>query len=535
MFSKLKDLQIKYKVMGITISISIVTVVLVCVAFALYDRSTFKERYKENLSTLANIIGTNNVTALEFDDPDTAKEVLNTLKANTNVVAAALYDAAEMGGSAHAIPILFTEYASETALDQNEGAPRRAGSARQEYTSDNKHLIIVQEITGDDGAALGSILIKAHTQEIGKRIASILGLSAFILLVSAVVALLIAAYFQGMISGPILHLVDIMRGVTENEDFSLRAVKDSEDELGQLVDGFNSMVSHTENIIQQIQDAVSDLDNTSTDIVQASQNQASGAAQQSASITQTVAAVEESAKTSAQISENANEVAELAQSSLDTVQTGQVTVQQVVQAMEMISTSTTESAERISMLEDKAEEITNVLGQIDDIARRTDLIALNANIEAVNAGDHGKGFTVVAEEIKRLAAQTMDASGQIKTLTTEITSSIGDSVTASQQSTDQVTEGVGLAEETGEHLEKILEMVQRTAEAATLIDRSTQQQQSASEQVVNAMRDVDGVSKDSEAEAQKTLTTSEELVQIGQTLQGMLKVQGNGGSPNRIS
>ena len=59
MFSKLKDLQIKYKVMGITISISIVTVVLVCVAFALYDRSTFKERYKENLSTLANIIGTN--------------------------------------------------------------------------------------------------------------------------------------------------------------------------------------------------------------------------------------------------------------------------------------------------------------------------------------------------------------------------------------------------------------------------------------------------------------------------------------------
>jgi len=79
--------------------------------------------------------------------------------------------------------------------------------------------------------------------------------------------------------------------------------------------------------------------------------------------TQAVAAVEESAKTSAQISENANDVAELAQSSLDTVQTGQVTVQQVVQAMEMISTSTTESAERISMLEDKAEEITKLLAK----------------------------------------------------------------------------------------------------------------------------------------------------------------------------
>jgi methyl-accepting chemotaxis protein len=332
-----------------------------------------------------------------------------------------------------------------------------------------------------------------------------------------------------------LHLVDVTHGITEDEDFSRRAVKDSDDELGKLVDGFNIMVAHTDNIIQKIQDAVADLDDTSTDVVQASQNQASGAAEQSAGITQAVAAVEESAKTSAQISENAMEVSELAQSSLDTVQTGQVTVQQVVQAMEMISTSTTESGERISMLEDKAEEITNVLGQIDDIARRTDLIALNAQIEAVNAGDQGRGFMVVAEEVKRLAGQTMDASTQIKTLTTEITNEIGDSVTASQQSTDQVTEGVGLAEETGEHLEKILEMVQKTAEAATLIDRSTQQQQSASEQVVSAMRDVDGVSKTSEADAQKTLTTSEELVQIGQTLQGMLKVQGNGGSPNQPS
>ena len=84
-------------------------------------------------------------------------------------------------------------------------------------------------------------------------------------------------------------------------------------------------------------------------------------------------------------------------------------------------------------------------------------------------------------------------------------------------------------------MEKNLSMVQQTAEAATLIDRSTQQQQSASEQVVSAMRDVDGVAKGVETGAQKTLITSEELVEIGQTLQGMLKVQGNGGHPTRTS
>ena len=534
MLTKLKNLPIKYKLMGITLAISIVTVVLVCVAFTVFDRNTFKENYKNNLSTLAKIIGQNSTAVLEFDDADTAKDMLETLEANTNIVVAALYDAATMGESAKAAPELFQEYISPAAMADGIEAPRRVGEVRQEYT-DNMHLVIVQDIQGSDGAVLGNILIKAHTKEIGKRFANILVRSAIILLISAVVALLIAAFFQGVISRPILHLVEIMRGVTENEDFSLRAEKDSEDELGQLVEGFNSMVSHTDNIIQKIQDAVSDLDDTSTDIVQASQNQASGAAQQSATVAQTVATVEETARNSVQISESANEVAELAQLSLETVHTGQVTVQQVVQAMEMISTSTTESAERSSRLEDKAEEITNVLGQIDDIARRIDLISLNARIEAVNAGDYGKGFTLVAEEVKRLADQTLEASGQIKTLTTEITSSIGDSVTASQQSTDQVTEGVGLAEETGEHLKKILEMVQRTAEAATLIDSSTKQQQSASEQVVDAMREVDGVSRGNEADAQKSLTTSEELVQIGQTLQGMLKVQGNGDNPNQLS
>ncbi|HIA71046.1 TPA: hypothetical protein EYN98_34375 [Candidatus Poribacteria bacterium] len=156
MFNKLKDLSIKYKLMGITIAISIITVILVCIAFIVYDRNTFKERYKDNLSTLANIIGTNNVTALEFDDPDTAKEVLNTLSANTNIVAAALYDAAAMGENAYAIPVLFTEYISEADLNKSEEAPRRAGIVRQEYTSDNKYLVIVQEIKGEDGEILGT-------------------------------------------------------------------------------------------------------------------------------------------------------------------------------------------------------------------------------------------------------------------------------------------------------------------------------------------------------------------------------------------
>ena len=486
MLSKFYNLPIKYKLIGFTTFVSIITVVLVCVAFTAYDRNTFKESYKNNLSTLANIIGKNSTAALEFDDADTAKDMLQTLEANANIVAAALYDAAEMGGEPKAIPVLFSEYISKTSVSDGEEAPRRAGDVRQDYTSDNKHLVIVQNIQGNDGTVLGSILIKAHTKEIGQRVKSILGLSVLVLLVSSVVAVLIAAYAQKIISQPIFRLVDA-------------------------------------------------LGNTSDGIIQASHNQVSGAAQQSASISQTVTAVEETAKTSAQISENAKQVSTLAKDSLDAVEEGQNTVGQVIQAMDAILASTTESAERIQILEQKAEEITEVLGQIDNIASRTDLIALNANIEAVKSGEVGKGFTVVADEIKRLAQQTVEASNLIKTLTMEINASITETVRAADENNNMVQDGAQLATLTGEHLGQILNAVQQTAEAAQIIDSSTHQQQSASEQVVNAMRDVDGVSKDVETGAKKTVEASEELVKVGQTLQDMLGKQTNGSRTGIVS
>ena len=168
MLSKFYNLPIKYKLIGFTTFVSIITVVLVCVAFTTYDRNTFKDNYKNNLSTLANIIGKNSTAALEFDDADTAKDMLQTLEANANIVAAALYDAAEMGGEARAVPVLFSEYISKTSVSAGEEAPRRAGEVRQAYTSDNKHLVIVKEIEGSDGVVIGSILIKADTKQIEK-------------------------------------------------------------------------------------------------------------------------------------------------------------------------------------------------------------------------------------------------------------------------------------------------------------------------------------------------------------------------------
>ena len=115
-----------------------------------------------------DLIGMNSTVALFFDDPDNAKDILQTLEANENIMVAALYDAAEFVGEALEIPGFFQEYISKAAIAESMEVPRRAGTVRQEYTSDNKHLVIVKEIEGSDGVVIGSILIKADTKQIEK-------------------------------------------------------------------------------------------------------------------------------------------------------------------------------------------------------------------------------------------------------------------------------------------------------------------------------------------------------------------------------
>ena len=478
-----------------------VTLLLSCIVFIWHDGNTTTKDFRSNLDILSKVTADTCAAAVDFDDVDVTVEALQTLEANENIYGAAIYKQGK----------LFARWGGNDM-------PLAAGKIGISEVGD--YLIAVNSIGSEKD---NKILLKANTTPLKDKRRTIIVISLSVLVVAFIISIFLSQWLcQRQISKPIEDLLDTMEQVSKNEDFSLRANKHANDEIGQLVVGFNDMLNQIYQMIQHIQKAVNQLSTTTENIVTASQTQAAGAAQQSASITQTVAAVEESATQSGQISERSNQVAELAEQSLTTVQEGQRTVNQVIESMDSIMEAATRSSQQVATLDQKSKAIEEVVALINNIASRTDLISLNAEIEAVNAGEFGKGFTVVANEVRNLAERTQDATQQIKELTQEINAEIETSIEASTQSTDQVNRGVELVKQTGVVLDTIINTVNQTAEAAAIIDHSTKQQQSAAEQLVSAMGDIDSVAQEVEKGANITVSSLKELEDVGNSLESLL-------------
>jgi methyl-accepting chemotaxis protein len=178
----------------------------------------------------------------------------------------------------------------------------------------------------------------------------------------------------------------------------------------------------------------------------------------------------------------------MAEASLNNAESGQQAVMNTLSAMEEIKTRTQASANKILALGERSQQIGQVLAIINSIADQTKILALNAAIEAARAGEAGKGFSVVAIEIRKLAESVVESTTEIGSIMTEIQGAANDLVMSTEQELKQVQGGVDLAHTTGESFDQILEMVEQTTIAAKEISAATQQQRSATDQVVKAMR-----------------------------------------------
>ncbi|NTU72220.1 MAG: methyl-accepting chemotaxis protein [Coriobacteriia bacterium] len=236
----------------------------------------------------------------------------------------------------------------------------------------------------------------------------------------------------------------------------------------------------------------------------ATEEQASGAAEQAAAVTQTSATVEELAQTSRQIAENSQAVAAIAERTLASAEEGMSTVADTADGIEEIRESTQAASDRILALGERSQEIGRVLVIIDDIAEQTKILALNAAIEAARAGEAGKGFAVVAEEIRKLAESVTESTSEIGRVVREIQSSTASLVMSTEKASRKVDEGKVLAGHTAESLGRIVHQVEETTDSAKQISIATQQQRTASDQVVVSMREMAQVARQS-AEASRQI------------------------------
>jgi len=227
-----RDLSIRHKLTTIIMLTSGVAILLTCAAFVLYDRVTFRRAMTHDLSTVAEIIGQHSTAALTFNDPKAATQVLAALQAMPNVISACAYT---WNGE------VFARYQREDVKRISlPPAPQPDGS-RYEVG----RLAIFRRIILD-GQPVGTIYIESDLSEMDARLKRYAGIVGLVMLASSFVAFLLSSKLQRVVSEPILGLAQTAKAVSVEKNYSLRAVKHYQDELGLLVDGFNEMLAQVQ-------------------------------------------------------------------------------------------------------------------------------------------------------------------------------------------------------------------------------------------------------------------------------------------------
>ncbi|MBT2575583.1 methyl-accepting chemotaxis protein [Bacillus sp. ISL-51] len=362
-----------------------------------------------------------------------------------------------------------------------------------------------------------------YLDEIHEAALPILHLSLLVLVLAIVIGTIVMVLIIRSITKPLKQLVTTSKRISEG-DLTETIKIQSKDELGELGKSFNNMAASLRSLIHAIQDSVNNVASSSEELT-ASAEQTSKATEhitlaieqfsngnesqsekiESAAehIYQMNTGLEDMAKASAVITESSVKSAEVANSG------GQL-VHQTVGQMNIIDQSVKEAENVVRGLETKSKDITNILRVINGIADQTNLLALNAAIEAARAGEYGRGFSVVAEEVRKLAVQSADSAKEIESLIVEIVKEINTSLGMFQSVNREVESGLDITNQTETSFKRISEMTSQIAGEIQNMNATVEQLTAGSQQISGASEHIASIAKESSASIQDIAASAEE-------------------------
>ena len=294
----------------------------------------------------------------------------------------------------------------------------------------------------------------------------------------------------------------------------------SEDITGAIADSINYTIEELRVLVGRINDAAGRVTIATETAQQTSAELLDAAKRQSVEIQSAGHSVLAMASSMTQVSGEANQSAQVARQSLAAAGKGALAVQDSIKGMNEIREQIQETSKRIKRLGESSQEIGEIVELISDITEQTNVLALNAAIQAASAGDAGRGFTVVAEEVQRLAERSGEATKQIAAIVKTIQTDTQGAVSAMEESTRGVVEGTKLSDAAGQALAEIGEVSQNLAELIENISDATRQQANSATGVAGKMQDILRVTEQTTAGTQKTASAVGELAGLATELKG---------------
>ncbi|MFZ1931138.1 MAG: HAMP domain-containing methyl-accepting chemotaxis protein, partial [Candidatus Sulfotelmatobacter sp.] len=321
-----------------------------------------------------------------------------------------------------------------------------------------------------------------------------------------------------------LHsMIHMVKDLAEGEgDLTKRLGVVTHDELGELAKWFNTFLDKIHGIISNVAGTAEQVASASEELSSSATLQAQGADHQKDQAAQVATAMQEMSSTVQQVSENCSQAADASRRAAETARAGGAVVEKALTQMRAIAESVAGTAKEIGELGRRTDQIGRIAGVIDDIADQTNLLALNAAIEAARAGEQGRGFAVVADEVRKLAERTTTATKEISQMISVIQDGTKAAVKAMDIGSHQVEEGVASTARAGESLQQIIHMSEEVGSMITHIATAATEQSGATSDVNQSMDQIAHLVNESAVAAQQSAKACQDLSELALALQSMV-------------
>ena len=359
---------------------------------------------------------------------------------------------------------------------------------------------------------------KAAQQTMTDSKSLLMSVAAILLLVASVLIYLVTR----SITAPLDSLRHTITEIEQDSNLSKRIEVSSQDELATLAAAFNRMLDKFQNIINEVSSTATNLTTAAEEVALVTHQTAESVDQQKNEVDQVATAMNQMTATVQEVARNAGDAAAAASHSDSEAKQGQSVVHQTISAIDALAKEVDSASDVIHRLEQDSDKIGSVLDVIKGIAEQTNLLALNAAIEAARAGEQGRGFAVVADEVRTLASRTQQSTEEIQQMIERLQAGAQEAVTVMDQSRSRAADSVSNAESAGQSLEAIYNSVATITDMNSQIAAAANEQSTVAEEINKNITNINLAAEQSASGAKQTSISSDAMADLAQNLQSLV-------------